>query len=59
MTKEFTIPASKIENRITKIQKRLREREIDGLLIVRSNPYKDGLVLIKDIFNDIISGPLV
>ena len=35
MSQEFKIPASEIENRITEIQKRLREKEIDGLLIVQ------------------------
>jgi len=35
MPQEFKIPASEIESRITKIQKRLREEEIDGLLIVQ------------------------
>lgn len=35
MPQEFKIPASEIESRITKIQKRLREKEIDGLLIVQ------------------------
>jgi len=35
MPQEFKIPASEIESRITKIQKRLREKKIDGLLIVQ------------------------
>ncbi|MBW1869400.1 MAG: aminopeptidase P family protein [Deltaproteobacteria bacterium] len=35
MPQEFKIPASEIESRITKIQKRLREEEIDGLLVVQ------------------------
>ena len=33
MPQEFKIPASEIESRITNIQKRLREEEIDALLI--------------------------
>ena len=35
MPQEFKIPASEIESRITEIQKKLREEEIDGLLIVQ------------------------
>lgn len=35
MPQEFKIPASETESRITEIQKRLREEEIDGLLIVQ------------------------
>ena len=35
MPQEFKIPASETESRITEIQKRLREKEIDGLLIVQ------------------------
>jgi len=35
MPQEFKIPASEIEIRITKIQKRLREEEIGGLLIIQ------------------------
>lgn len=35
MAQKFKIPASEIENRLTKIQKRLREEKIDGLLIVQ------------------------
>ena len=35
MAQEFKIPASEIEIRITKIQKRLRDEEIGGLLIVQ------------------------
>ena len=35
MPQEFKIPPSEIETRITKIQKRLREKEIGGLLIIQ------------------------
>jgi len=35
MPQEFKIPASEIENRITEIQNRLREKEIDAILIVQ------------------------
>ena len=35
MTKEFKVPFSEIEDRITKIQKRLKKQEIDGLLVIQ------------------------
>jgi Xaa-Pro aminopeptidase len=35
MPQEFKIPSSEIESRITEIQKRLRQEEIDGLLIIQ------------------------
>jgi len=35
MSQEFKIPSSEIEDRITEIQKKLRQDEIDGLLVVQ------------------------
>ena len=35
MTKEFKVPFSEIEDRITKIQRKLQKREIDGLLVIQ------------------------
>ena len=35
MTKEFKVPFSEIEDRVTKIQKRLKKQEIDGLLVIQ------------------------
>ncbi len=35
MTKEFKVPSSEIEDRITKIQRRLQKQEIDGLLVIQ------------------------
>ena len=35
MTKKFKVPSYEIEDRITKIQKRLQKQEIDGLLVIQ------------------------
>ena len=35
MTKTFKVPSYEIEDRITKIQKRLQKQEIDGLLVIQ------------------------
>ncbi len=35
MTKKFKVPSSEIEDRITKIQKRLQKQEIDGLFVIQ------------------------